>query len=322
MKMNIAFAGFRHAHIFPLYESALKSDKFNVSGCFEEHEETRNEIEKNKGIICNFSSYDEILNNDNIKCVAIGDYYGKRGKMIIEALKHNKHVICDKPLCTSLDELEKIKDLSRQNNLKVCCMLDLRYMPQVKTVKKLIEENEIGKIHIASFTGQHPLNYGVRPMWYFEEGKHGGTINDIAIHGIDLLRFLTGKNLTHINCAKTWNAFADKEPEFKDSAQFMIEMQDLAVMADVSYAAPVFEGIMPTYWNFKFWGDKGMLFFSYCDNDIHIYKDKETVISCENTPITLLDDFYNEIMGKTTILNSEDILNSQEQVLKIQAFCD
>ena len=35
-------------------------------------------------------------------------------------------------------------------------------------------------------------------MWYFEEGKHGGTINDIAIHGIDLVRYLTGKNVTKI----------------------------------------------------------------------------------------------------------------------------
>ena len=320
--MNIAFAGFRHSHIFPLYESAKTSDKFNLAGCFEADDATKKDIEKNNGIVCNFSSYEEILEDKNIQAVAIGDYYGKRGKMIIEALKHNKHVICDKPLCTSLDELDKIKDLSEQNNLKVCCMLDLRYMPQVKTVKKLIAEGEIGKIHIASITGQHPLNYGVRPMWYFEEGKHGGTINDIAIHGIDLLRFLTGKNLTHINCAKTWNAFADKEPEFKDSAQFMIEMENISVMADVSYAAPVFNGIMPTYWNFKFWGDKGMISFSYCDSDIHIYKDKETVISCEDTLITLLDDFYNEIMGEVTLLNSEDILKSQEQVLKIQAFCD
>lgn len=319
MKFNIAFAGFRHSHIFPLYADMTKSDKFNILGCFEEDTDTREDIEKNKGIVCNFSFYDEILKNNDIQAVAIGDYYGKRGQMIIDALKHNKHVICDKPLCTSLEEFEQIKELSKEKKLKVCCMLDLRYMPQVQTVKKLIEDNVIGKIHIASFTGQHPLNYGVRPNWYFEDGKHGGTINDIAIHGIDLLRYLTGKNLTKVNCAKTWNAFAQKEPDFKDSAQFMIEMEKMSVMADVSYAAPVFDGILPTYWNFKLWGEKGMLSFRYCDNDIHVYKDKETVISCESTPVKLADDFYDEIMGKDTLLNSEDMLNSQEQVLKIQA---
>ena len=64
--MNIAFAGFRHSHIFPLYESAKTSDKFNLAGCFEEDEVTRAEIEKNNGIVCNFSSYEEILEDKNI----------------------------------------------------------------------------------------------------------------------------------------------------------------------------------------------------------------------------------------------------------------
>ena len=47
--------------------------------------------------------------------------------------------------------------------------------------------------------------YGTRPN-YFEEGKHGGTINDIAIHGIDLYRISTGltvRLLVHVECATT-----------------------------------------------------------------------------------------------------------------------
>jgi predicted dehydrogenase len=50
----------------------------------------------------------------------------------------------------------------------------------------------LGKIKTAAFTGQHPLNWGVRPGWYFEEGKHGGTFNDIAIHGVDAISWIAG----------------------------------------------------------------------------------------------------------------------------------
>lgn len=95
-------------------------------------------------------------------------------------------------------------------------MFDLRYMPQTAVIKKMIENGELGDVHIISFTGQHFLDYGNRPWWYFEEGKHGGTINDIAIHGIDLLKFVTGKSLTHIDCARCFNAFID-EIEGKDT---------------------------------------------------------------------------------------------------------
>ena len=280
MKMNIAFAGFRHSHIFGLYNKALADEEVNIIGCFEEDEATRKSVEEKKGITFTYNAYEEILKDESVKAVAIGDYYGKRGTMVIEALKHGKHVICDKPICTNLDELEEIDRLSSEKELEVCCMLDLRYMAQVSKVKEIIESGELGEIHNVSFTGQHPLNYGTRPGWYFEEGKHGGTINDIAIHGIDLVRFLTGKNLTKVNCAKTWNAFADKEPAFKDCGQFMAEMENMSIMADVSYAAPKCGFSMPTYWDFYFWGSKGMLNFKLNEKTIHLYKDKEEIIEC------------------------------------------
>ena len=279
-KMNIAFAGFRHSHIFGLYNKAVADEEVNIVGCYEEDAVERKNVEESKGIVFTYNTYEEILDDERVEAVAIGDYYGKRGKMVIEALKHGKHVICDKPICTDLAELEEIDRLSSEKNLEVCCMLDLRYMAQVSKMKEIIEKGELGEIHNVSFTGQHPLNYGTRPGWYFEEGKHGGTINDIAIHGIDLVRFLTGKNLTKVNCAKTWNAFADKEPAFKDCGQFMAEMENMSIMADVSYAAPKCGFSMPTYWDFYFWGSKGMLNFKLNEKTIHLYKDKEEIIEC------------------------------------------
>lgn len=316
--MNAAFSGFRHGHIFSLYNYMRKNDEINIAGCFEENEEAKKEAMEGRNLVFNYNSYEEILNDENVDIVAIGDYYEKRGKMVIEALRHGKHVFCDKPLCTKLEELYEIRELSQKYNLQVGCMLDLRYMAQISKVKEIISNGEIGTIHIASFTGQHCLGYESRPHWYYEDNKHGGTINDIGIHGIDLIRFITGKNLTKVDCAKEWNAFADKEPQFKDSAQFMADMEGMAVMGDVSYAAPAFKGILPTYWDFKLWGSKGLLSFNLADRNIHIYKQTEEIVECEKLPTAYVDEFVKEIKGIKTDFNTGDILDSQEQVLKIQ----
>lgn len=320
--MNIAFAGFRHGHIFALYNSAINDENVNVVGCFEENEEEKQKTKESHDINFNYTSYEELLNDDKVEAVAIGDYYGKRGKMIIEALKNNKHVICDKPICTDLDELDEIEQLAKSKNLQVCCMLDLRYLPQVEKVKQIIENGDIGKINIVSFTGQHCLGYGTRPGWYFEDGKHGGTINDLAIHGIDLVRFLTGKNLSKIHFARSWNSFADKEPQFKDCAQFNIEMDGMVLSADVSYSAPSCCFDMPTYWDFYLWGTEGMVHFNLNGKNIHVYKDKEEIIDCEETKIDYLNDFIKETKGIKTIMNTMDIINSQRQVLQIQKYVD
>lgn len=316
--MNIAFAGFRHDHIFGLYNTAKGNDSFIVKGAFEADENAKSQAQ-GLGVDFNYDSYDQMLADKEIDIIAIGDYYGIRGQRVIDALKHGKHVICDKPLCTSLDELDAIEALCKEKNLKICIMLDLRYMPQAKKAKEIIASGELGEIRIASFTGQHCLNYGVRPSWYFEEGKHGGTINDIAIHGIDLIRYITGKNLTEVNCTKTWNAFATEEPQFKDCAQFMAHMGTMAINADVSYAAPRFDGFMPTYWCFTFWGENGMLSFRYCDNDIRIYKGKEEIITMPNKEIDYLNDFAKEIKGEAQeYIGTMDMLSSQRQTLMIQ----
>ena len=319
--MNLAFAGFRHSHIIGLYNTAKNSADVVITGCFEEDENALENAKKN-GIEFTYNSYNEILNDVNVDAVAIGDYYGKRGSMIIEALKAGKHIICDKPLCTSLSELAEIEKLTKEKNLKVSCMLDLRYLPQIPKVIDLINNGEIGEVATISFTGQHHLDYGNSPGWYFEEGKHGGTINDISIHGIDLIRYITGKNLTKINCAKEWNSFATEKPHFKDCAQFMIEMEDISVMADISYSAPKYGGILPTFWDFYIWGTKGLINFRYSEDVIHLFKGTEEIFECKRDKLKWLEDFIAEINGEGFENNTVETLNSQRQVLEIQKEAD
>ena len=191
-------------------------------------------------------------------------------------------------------------------------------MATLDKVKELVRSGEIGEIKNVSFTGQHCLDYGNRPSWYFEEGMHGGTINDIAIHGIDLLKLITGKNLTEVNFARTWNAFADKEPKFKDCGQFAVQMEGISVLADVSYAAPKCKERLPTYWDFYFWGTKGMLNFRLSETGINLYKSEKTVIECEPKDKDYLNEFMDEVNGIETDMSTESVLSTQRQVLLIQ----
>ena len=320
--MNLAFAGFRHNHITGLYNKAKNTEGVTITGCFEENDVEREKMKSLIGCDFNYKTYDEVLSDSTVDAIAIADYYGNRGKMVIAALKAGKHVICDKPICTSLEELDEIEKIATEKNLKVSCMLDLRYMPQTETVKKMIENGEIGEVINVAFTGQHCLDYGNRDGWYFEEGKHGGTINDISIHGIDLVRYITGKNLTKINCAKQRNAFATEAPAFMDCGQFIVDMENISVMADVSYASPKCNVTPPSYWDFYFWGLKGMINFKCTENSIYLYKETKETIECERFGSQYLQDFITEINGEGFEWNTKFTLDSQRQVLEIQKEAD
>ena len=329
--MKIAFAGFRHGHIFVLYEMAKNHSDYEIVGAFEELDSAKNTAIE-KGVTFNYPTYKALLEDTCVEVVAIGSAYGDRGQMAIEALKAGKHVICDKPLCTSLSELNEIEKLSKQNGLIVSCMFTMRFDKKIASVKKLIESGKLGKINNVYFGGQHPLQYGRRPSWYFEKGKHGGVINDIAIHGIDTLSYLFGGKIEKINGARCWNAYAKEEPEFLDSAQFMLTLTNGAgVIADVSYALP--DGVefkLPYYWQFFIWGTEGMIGFSLSEKQFktggveqpafYYVKGQVDPIPLEEFDIDdYLTDFLRVVNGKDNqILPMSEVLSSTRATLEVQ----
>ncbi|MBE5732100.1 MAG: Gfo/Idh/MocA family oxidoreductase [Clostridiales bacterium] len=321
--MKTAFAGFRHDHVFVLYEQVSKHPDFEIVGAFEENEESKTKA-ISKGVAFTYDSYEELLNDNSVQTVVVGFCYGDRGRAVIDALKHGKHVIVDKPLCTKLEELDEIERLSKQNSLVVSCMYTMRFERKINAVKQLLESGELGEINNVYFGGQHPLQYGRRPSWYFEKGKHGGVINDIAIHGIDLISYLLSDSVKTVNGARQWNKYAQDEPEFLDSAQFMLTTQKgTGVIADVSYSVPNgVEFALPYYWQFYLWGTKGVISFALNEptSTYYIAGDKEPKILVEEPVKTdYLTDFLRVVEGKDDVaLSVFDTLNSTRSTLLIQ----
>src|SRR4051794_20173371 len=104
-KLRIAVAGFRHAHIHSLYQAARARPDVEVVAAAEEDEAARRALQAGGTIEITHSSIDGMLDAVPCDVVAVGDYYGRRGTLLIDALRRGKHVISDKPICTSLAEL-------------------------------------------------------------------------------------------------------------------------------------------------------------------------------------------------------------------------
>src|SRR4051812_47306105 len=99
-KTRIVFAGFRHAHIRSLYQAAGARPDVEIVAAAEEDEATRQALESGGAIAITHSSIEAMLDGTSCEVVAVGDYYGRRGAILIDALRRGKHVIGDKPLCT------------------------------------------------------------------------------------------------------------------------------------------------------------------------------------------------------------------------------
>lgn len=258
--MKFAFVGFRHNHIFSLYNTVASRTDLRIVACCEEDDATRESLVASGRAEITHDDYKTMLAEIDCDVVAVGDYYSKRGEITIAALRAGKHVISDKPIYTSLAELDEIEALSKAKKLSVQCMLDLRGKGQYVAMKRLINEGEIGDVQTIMFQGLHPLMRNARPAWYFEDGKHGGTINDIAIHGVDLALWLTGQTGGEVIASRAWNAACLDIPKFQDGAQLMLKLDNgCGVIGDVSYLAPTKCGFSgEQYWRICCHGSNGM----------------------------------------------------------------
>jgi predicted dehydrogenase len=199
----------------------------------------------------------------------------------------------------------------------------------LRRLRRLIREGELGQIVAVSFGGQHPLMHGTRPGWYFEEGKHGGTINDIAVHAFDFIPWLTGLPFKEINAARNWNARLPHVPHFKDAAQMMLTLQNGAgVLGDVSYCAPDSHGYtFPLYWRVTMWGSDGVAEFAYNSPYLQLYKNGETqsrfVEAEPSAPGEYLDAFVQSVAGvRDAALTTQEVLSASRVAILTQQLAD
>ncbi|MBD3383418.1 gfo/Idh/MocA family oxidoreductase [candidate division KSB1 bacterium] len=323
---KIAFAGLRHGHILCMYDHIKEHNRIDIVAACEEDKTTRDELIASRGMEITHSSFDRLLKETDCDIIAVGDYYSNRGSLILKALQAGKHVIADKPICTDKAELAAIREYCDSRNLILGCMLDLRDMPQFITARKLIRQGVIGEVQAIQIGGQHPLSPGSRPHWYFEAGKHGGTINDLAIHAVDLIPWITGLTFDSLLSARCWNAFVPQYPHFKDAAQFMAVMNNRAgLYCDVSYMVPDSLGYThPLYWRITAWGRLGVIETSCTTSSVRLATARDTFFQeislAEANENGYLKSFLNEL-DKTTQpddLTTRQVLRAGATALDIQ----
>jgi len=110
----------------------------------------------------------------------------------IIAAQHGKHVVVEKPMAVSLKEAEEMIEAAEKNNIKLLCGHTQSYGPHIRTMRRIIQSGEIGKLcalHVWAYT-----DWMLRPRTAEEldVAQGGGVPYRQGPHQIDTLRILGG----------------------------------------------------------------------------------------------------------------------------------
>jgi predicted dehydrogenase len=321
--MKIAICGMRHGHICSIIREVKKSN-LEIVGVAENNPSAAESFLQSANLTITHKTLEEMIQDVAFDLLVLGGVYADRGAAAIQGLHAHKHILADKPLCTSLEELETIKTLSLESGKSVFVALTLRYIPTIITARNLLLSQEIGEISNIHVSGLHPLLFRKgRPDWYFEKGRHGGTINDLMIHGVDAIEWMTGYSIAEVIAARAWNFEIPEYPFFQDCAQGMLRLKNSAgILFDTSYKSA--QG-HPSLWTFHFCGTGGELFFELSSPEITLQRhgEEEKKVLVETPSASLISDLLKEIKSEEPLnLTTKESLSSTQQTLAIQAAAD
>jgi len=201
--MNCVIIGFgygaKNIH-YPLISHP--SNDLKVYGIYARRESVRIEIKnfiKEKNMVI-FDSYESVLSDDQVNVVVIATATPTHFDLAMKALNAKKNVIVDKPLCTTVAEVEELKEAARVNGVFLTVFQNRRLDGDFLTAKKLIEEKKLGdKINWMEISWQ---KYGITTKEWKNSPVEvgGGRFWDLGIHVMDQLLQLVPYTVTSVFC--------------------------------------------------------------------------------------------------------------------------
>jgi predicted dehydrogenase len=198
IKVAVAGVGF----IGPVHiESIRRANNLNVVALFHPFENEAAEKAASMGIPKYYVDYDKMVKEEDFDCVHICTPNNLHYPMAKTALLAGKHVICEKPLATTVKEAEELLAIAKEKNLVHAVSFNLRYYPLVRQMKKMRENGQLGRVYsiVGSYL-QDWLFYETDYNWRLEPDKSGDSkaIADIGSHLIDLIEYISGLSITEV----------------------------------------------------------------------------------------------------------------------------
>ncbi len=177
---------------------------------------------KKHGIPKSFTDIEKAITESGCEVVDICLPNILHHRAVMTAAKAGKHVIIEKPLCLTLEEVIYAEELC--------------FAPKYERVRKLVEENAIGKIYHMRQCEKHS---GPHSDWFYDLTQSGGgALMDMGCHGLAWFRWMLGRRPKALSVYAQMNTvFHQGRTQCEDNSVCIVEFDGGAIgVAENSWA--------------------------------------------------------------------------------------
>jgi predicted dehydrogenase len=172
------------------------------------------------GVSHAYSTPDALLADSSINAVYVATPPHLHAEMTIQAAEQGKHVLCEKPLALNSAQAQAMIDACYANLVKLMVCYYQRYNARHQQIKRLLAAGAIGQVAAIriNFSTYFPPQ---APYWHHDPAiSGGGSLMDLGVHCIDLVRYLCGPVAEVTALVDTLAA----ESPVEDTATLMLKM--------------------------------------------------------------------------------------------------
>ena len=156
-----------------------------------------------------YESPEELLADSNIDAVSVCSANYAHAELTVKALQAGKHVLCEKPMATSLVDCEAMVAAAKESGKLLMIGQNQRLTAAHQLARKMVVDGVIGKVvsFRTSFGHGGPETWAIKPgkdTWFFDKTKAAmGVMADLGIHKTDLIQYLLGQRVVSTTAVLT-----------------------------------------------------------------------------------------------------------------------
>ena len=170
--------------------------------------------------IYNYDNYDELAKNDKVDAIYIILPNNMHAEFTIRGLKAGKHVLCEKPMASTVEECERMIAAADAAKKKLMIAYRLHYEPFNLKVMELCEQKAFGKIK--TFSSSNCQNVKA-PNIRLSKELGGGPLGDVGVYSINAARYVTREEPTEVTGVAQQPADDPRFREVPESVAFTMK---------------------------------------------------------------------------------------------------
>ena len=193
----------------------------------------------------------DALKDDALDIVGIFTPNHLHAEQAIAAANAGKHLIIEKPVCLTHDELKSLRKAVAKTGVKSIVGYVLRWNPLLQMIRHNITEGRLGKIIFAEADYLHGIvNKTYTKKWHTTKATAGTGLLLAGCHAIDAVRYLVGRTVVEVSAYSTGRT---NKLDYPGTDILMLKFDD----GTIGKVASCLECNMPYVFNVEVFGTKG-----------------------------------------------------------------